>query len=69
MPILGVAMAGRWASFNPILIDRFPYDFGFMYGAVISLSETITFLISLMAGLIQNETGSYMDTLIVLAGF
>jgi len=52
MPLMGTAMAGRWASLNPVLMDRFPFDFGFAYGVVISLSETITFLISLMGGLI-----------------
>jgi hypothetical protein len=67
MPLLGVAMAGRWASFNPILIKRFPDDFGAAYGSIVSLSEFITLILSLVTSFLVNETGSYIDTLIGVA--
>lgn len=61
-------MAGRWASFNPILMDRFPHDFGVAYGVIVSLSETVTLFLSLMAGMFVDQTGSYVDTILILVG-
>ena len=67
MPILGIGMAMRWASFSPILMERFSQDFGAAFGLTISLSEGVTFLLSLISGILVTQTGSYIKTIILLA--
>lgn len=52
MPLLGIAMALRWASLSPIILDRFPKEFGTAYGAISCLSGLVTLTVSLAASFI-----------------
>lgn len=46
MPVLGVGNALRMAAFNPIMIDRFPKDFGSAYGVVVAFAEGINLILN-----------------------
>ena len=67
IPVLGVGNALRMAAFNPILIDRFPKDFGSAYGVVVAFSEVVNLTLNFFSLVLVYIFGTEILVVVALA--